>query len=132
METEELESRTYQSLIGDERLMGELTGGANAVFHVQAPAMNYPCMPIIVYSAISDVPVLHGDDNEKLHRVIMRIHIITEDGAYAKIYKEVKRVMSNIGFSRLQTTPLIADGKRMLVTDFRILIGGREEWRQSD
>lgn len=124
METAELESRVYSALISDEILTGLLSDGAESVFHLQAPADDYPRSPIIVYSPISDVPVLNGDNKETLHRVIMRIHIITDDGAYSTIYQAVKRVMVDLGFSRTQTTPISGRGKKMLAADFKIVIGG--------
>ena len=85
----------------------------------------YPDYPILVYTPISDVPVLHGDNAENLHRVTIRIHIITGEVDYSEIYAAVKRLMTALGFTRVQATPFIdADGKRMLVVDFKIVIGG--------
>ncbi len=124
METSELEATVYAGLIADEILMGLLPEGAESVFHLQAPSDEYPRTPIIVYSPISDVPVLHADNAEELHRVIIRIHIITVDGAYDEIYRAVKRVMSELGFTRVQATPIAGRGKKMLAADFRIVIGG--------
>lgn len=124
METVELEEAVYSALINDEILMGLLPAREQAVFHLQAPSGDYPRAPTIVYTPISDVPVLAGDNAEQLHRVLIRIHIITDDGNYADIYKAIKRIMSDIGFSRLQTTPIAARGKKMLAADFKIIIGG--------
>ena len=121
MEIAQLEAEIYAALVGDETLMGFLPKGGKSIFHLQAPAV-YPDYPILVYTPISDVPALHGDNRENLHRVIIRIHIIAED--YTEIYAAVRRIMAELGFTRVQATPYIEDGKRMLVTDFRIVIGG--------
>lgn len=124
METSELEAKVYAGLIGDEQMTSLLSDGAESVYHMQAPSGDYSRTPLMVYTAISDVPSLHSDDAETLHRVTIRIHIITDDGGYAEIYEHVKRIMSDIGFTRLQTTPIRDRGKKMLAADFRILIGG--------
>ena len=42
----------------------------------------------------------------------------------SEIYAAVKRLMTALGFTRVQATPFIDDGKRMLVVDFKIVIGG--------
>ena len=121
MDTARLEEKIYTALKAEEQLMELLPKGESSIFHLQAPAV-YPDYPILVYTPISDVPVLHGDNREKLHRVTVRIHIIAED--YSTLYSAVKRVMSELGFTRVQATPFIEDGKRILVADFKIVIGG--------
>ena len=45
-------------------------------------------------------------------------------GDYADLYKAIKRIMNELGFSRQQTTPLADRGKKMLAADFKIIIGG--------
>lgn len=123
METARLEAEIYSALINDEILMGLLPKGDESIFNWQAPAV-YPDYAILVYAPISDVPVLHGDNAEKLHRVTIRIHIITTDGEYSEIYAAVRRIMADLGFARLQTTPLKIEDRKMLVVDFKIVIGG--------
>lgn len=124
METAELEAKVYSALTNNADLTDLLSEGAKSVFHLQAPSGDETRTPIIVYSPISDVPILHGDDTEELHRVIIRIHIITDDGEYSEIYQAVKRVMIGLGFWRMQTTPIVGRGKKMLAADFKIVIGG--------
>ncbi|MBQ7705704.1 MAG: hypothetical protein IJT73_09825 [Selenomonadaceae bacterium] len=130
METKEIEEKVYTALINNDRITGLLPQGSKSVFHNKALSV-YPAYPVIVISVVSDVPVLHGDNSEKLHRVIMRVHIIikelatsTEITAYTKLYTEIKEIMAGLGFTRYQSRPLITDGKRILVADFKIVIGG--------
>ena len=123
MDTAQLEAEIYAALTSDETLMGFLPKGKESIFHLQAPS-EYPDYPILVYTPISDVPVLHGDNAENLHRVTIRIHIITGEVDYSEIYAAVKRLMAGLGFTRVQATPFIDEGKRMLITDFRIVTGG--------
>lgn len=124
METSRLEEMVYSALIKDTELMELLANRQSSIFHFKAPSI-YPELPILVYSPISDVPILFGDNLEKLHRVTIRIHIVTGDGDYPEIYYKVKNIMSDLGFTRLQATPFIDDDKtRMLIVDFKIITGG--------
>lgn len=120
METAQLEQEVYAALKNDETIKGLLLD--KSFFHIRAPSV-YPDNPILVYSVISDVPVLHGDNLENLHRVTVRIHIIVDEDNYPPLYESVRRVMSQLGFVRLQSTPFIdEDGNFMMITDFKIVI----------
>ena len=121
METARLEAEVFSALKNDIEIMELLPKGESSIFHLQAPAV-YPDYPILVYSVISDTPVTFGDNKEKFHSVIFRIHIIAED--YSELYSAVKRVMAELDFTRVQATPFFEDKTRMLITDFRIVIGG--------
>ena len=123
METVELEENVYTALKNNENLMGLLANADKSIFHLQSPEV-FPELPILVYSPISDVPILHGDNSEYLHRVTIRIHIITGKGDYSALYTEIKNIMQALEFMRVQTMPLIDDGVKMLVIDFKIVIGG--------
>ena len=119
METAQLEQEVYMALKNDETIKGLLLD--KSFFHNRAPSV-YPDYPILVYSVISDVPVLHGDNLENLHRVTVRIYIIVEEDKYPPLYESVRQVMSQLGFIRLQSTPFIdEDGKFMMITDFKIV-----------
>ena len=123
METAQLEEKVYRSLKEDETITGLLPNGDKSFFHLKAPSV-YPNYPILVYSVISDVPVLHGDNLENLHRVTIRIHIISDENEYPPLYEAVRRVMSQLGFTRVQSTPFIDEyGNFMMIADFKILIG---------
>ena len=121
METCALEEKVYSALLADTEIMGLLPQGEGSIFYLQAPAV-YPDYPILIYTPISDVPILHGDNKEKLHRVTIRIHIIADD--YWALYSAVKRVMAELDFTRVQATPIIDGGKKIMVADFKIVIGG--------
>lgn len=123
METLRLEEKIYSALKNDTEIMELLPKGESSIFHLQAPEV-YPDLPILVYSPISDVPILHGDNLEKLHSVTIRIHIVTGENDYSELYAAVKRIMAELEFTRVQAIPRIEDGVRMLITDFKIVIGG--------
>lgn len=124
MTTAQLEEQVYTTLKNDNEIKGFLPNGEESFFHIRAPSV-YPDYPILVYSVISDVPVLHGDNFENLHRVTIRIHIIVDKEDYPPLYEAVKRVMYELGFTRIQTTPFIDEnGKFMMIADFRIITGG--------
>lgn len=123
METSQLEELIFSTLINDENLMELLFNRESSIFYLQAPSV-YPNYPILVYSPISDVPVKHGDNFENAHRVTVRIHIIANVEVCPNIYSAIKRIMSELGFTRLQTTPFVDEGgKYMLIADFKIILG---------
>lgn len=128
VETVELEAQVYGAFIADTVLTALLAKGADSVFHLQAPGDTLARYPALVYSTISDVPALMGDDVEAAHRVTVRIHIITFDGRYGDIYRQAHRIMEGLGFARVQTTPYVEDGQRILIADYRI--GVDSTWQQ--
>lgn len=102
----------------DPRLTSRLADGVKGIHHQASP---HGCRhPHIVYSIISDVPVLFGDDVELHSRLTVRLHIVTKDGAYDMIYCDVQRIMQNLGFMRVQTTEFYEDSLKILVIDYRI------------
>ena len=122
METAELESKVYLALKTSAEITGLLAEGENSIYHMLAPSGDGQQYPILVYSTISDVPSTYGDNEEKSHRITIRIHIITEDGEYTEIYKEVNQIMIGLEFNRVQTTPYFEQDKKMLIVDYRIVI----------
>ena len=123
METVEIEEKLYEALTSNETLMDLLANADKSIFHYIAPEV-FPELPILVYTPISDVPALYGDNQEQLHRVTMRIHIVHGEYDYSELYSEIKNIMQALGFTRQQTTTLIDDGVKMLIIDFTIVIGG--------
>ena len=128
METAEIEDAVYGALTSDTTLTAMLADGADSVFHMQAPADLKSRYPALVYSTISDVPAIAGDDEEITHRVSIRVHIMTLDGDYAGPYRRVCADMASLGFSRYQAYPYIEDGQIIMIADFRI--GVSAEWQQ--
>ncbi len=120
METTELEAMVYQALVKDKELMGGLPQKGRPVYHMQKPGTGCRHYPYIVYSVLSDVPALTGEDRELFHRVTMRFHIVTKDGVYEEINRHLNRVLISLGFMRVQTIPYIEDGDKILITDYRI------------
>lgn len=123
MTTSEIEENVYTALINNQTIMDLLANADKSIFHTKAPEV-YPALPVLVYSAISDVPNLHGDNKEFMHRVTVRIHIITGNFDYFPIFEEIQNLMESLGFTRLQTTPFVDEKNiNMLIADFKIITG---------
>lgn len=127
METPELEKKIFTELISNAELMAILPNGALSIFHYVIPSVLPEKYPAIVYSVISDVPALAGDNQEVAHRVTIRIHVITterktvaEQTKFQKACGLVKRIMQSLGFVRRQTTPYVEEGRAMLIYDYAI------------
>ena len=125
MEIYELENEIRAALIGNADLMAVLPNGANGIYHLVAPAVDPARYPIIVYSPISDVPALAGDNREFAHRVTIRVHVIASQKRFAADENKfltacglVNRIMTGLHFVRRQTTPYCEDGKVMKILDF--------------
>lgn len=125
METYELENEVYGALTTNEELKAALPLKDKAVFHYAAPSSEPPQYPIVVYSPISDVPALAGDDCEVAHRVTIRIHVIAtqrrfdaEEQKFSSACRFVQEIMTGLDFVRRQTTSLTSDGKIMMIFDF--------------
>lgn len=123
METYELEEEMFSALVDDESLIELLPSGAKSIFHYVAPAtLKYPA---VVYSPISDVPILSGDNREIAHSVTIRVHVITKQDctkaeleAFRKACGRVKKIMTGLGFARVRTLPHVENGQSMLIFDF--------------
>lgn len=125
METPELEKQVFTALISDAELMTLLPNGALSIFHYVMPSSLPDKYPAVVYSTISDVPALAGDNQELAHRVTIRIHVITrekntvtEQAKFLNACKAIKRIMTCLGFVRRQTTPFLEDGRAILIYDY--------------
>ena len=125
METFELEEEIRSALINNAALMAVLPNGAKAVYHYAAPTTDPKNYPIIVYSPISDVPALSGDDSEIVHRVTIKIHVITKERTTKSVkenlktvYQLVKETMTSLNFVRRQTISNVEDGKLITVFEF--------------
>lgn len=90
------------------------------VYRIAAPAKVYDRCPYLVYSVVSNVPALSGDNVEHYARVTFRLHIVTADGAYKTLYQEVCTAMQELGFYRVQTNEQREDKIFYAIVDFRI------------
>lgn len=120
METTELEEQIYTAFLADSQLMSKLTQQGTPIYHLQKVGTDSEHYPYIVYSPLTDVPALTADDAEKYHRVTMRFHIVTKDGEYGAIYRDLKRILLAGGFMRVNTYPYAEDGEKILISDWRI------------
>mgnify|MGYP002624327223 FL=1 len=125
-----IKEKVYAALNGSSVLTAILAKDkrGQCIYHGLSPdAGSYP---ILVYSVISDVPAVVADATEMERRVTFRIHIITTDGAYEPIYREVVRIMLGLGFMRLSTQEIAEQSKNLTefikIVDFRIGIGVNE------
>lgn len=125
METYELENAVRAAFVDSEELMAVVPNGEKGIYHYVAPSTAPSRYPIIVYSPISDVPAVSGDNREIAHRVTIRIHVIAsqkkfavEEQNFLTACKQVKAIMASLGFVRRQTTPFVDDGKTMMIFDF--------------
>ena len=108
METAELEGQVYEALVTNETLMGMLPNDGNVpVYHHLAPAGDINRYPILVYTPISDTPVAFGDNLEFMHKVRIRISIVTSDGQYSEINRIIRQIMTqDLEFKRINTVPV--------------------------
>ncbi len=127
METPTLETKVFDALIMNVALMELLPNGAESIYHTVAPSVLSNKYPLLVYSVISDVPSLTGDDKEIVHRVTIRIHVITaerntivERNKFVAVCRLVKEIMTGLNFVRRQTTVWREEGKVMRIYDFSI------------
>ena len=130
METYELENEVRTALIGNAELINVLPLGSKAIYHNVAPSVEPKRYPIIVYSPISDVPSLAGDNREVARRVTIRIHVIAsqkryeaDENNFINACRLVNQIMTGLNFVRRQTVPYNEDGKIMKIFDF---VGGVE------
>lgn len=123
MDTTQLETKLYAAFAGNENLVSLLAKGTESIFHIRTPSLK-PDYPILVYSTTNDLPELHADNAEFFHSVEVRVHIVTGNSDdYSQIYAEVKQVMVDLGFVRVQSTPFLGeDGTFMLVIDWKIIL----------
>ena len=112
----------YQALVRSKELTQLLAHGKKGIYHGRSPdAGTYP---ILVYSAISDVPALSADGMELERRVTIRIYILTKDGRFREIHKAVKSGLLPLGFVRAQTQELVEKDIFVEITDYKTAVEG--------
>lgn len=116
--------QVYQALVKSKKLTALLAHDrrGRCIYPMRSPdAGSYP---ILVYSVISDVPALMADGEERERVVTVRIHILTKDGNFESILREVQRAMVGIGFVRAQTTEFAEGNLFIMAIDYRTGTGG--------
>ena len=118
-----IKETVYRALMSSRELKALLVKDrkGRCIYPGQSP--NAGSYPILVYNIISDVPALVADGEEMERRVTVRIHILTKDGHYGGIYKEVQRVMLGLGFMRGQTVEITEKDLFILCVDYRTGVG---------
>jgi len=105
-----------QALKDNTELCDLLAEGSKSIYHLQSPdAGSYP---ILVVSIPSDVPECESDNTETLHRVTIRIHILTENGAFTDIYNKVNEIMTGLRFNRKYAIEFVEDGLFIKYVDY--------------
>ena len=70
-----------------------------------------------------DEPAVIADGQVLERRVTIRLSILTRDGVYEKIFKEIWKVMVGLGFMFVQTAEALENNLFVKNIDFRIGIG---------
>ena len=119
-----VKEQVYQALVKSKKLTALLAHDrkGRCIYPMRSPdAGSYP---ILVYSVISDVPALMADGEERERVVTVRIHILTKDGNFESILREVQRAMIGIGFVRAQTMEFAEGNLFIMAIDYRTGTGG--------
>ena len=115
-----IKETVYQALSSSAGLKSLLVKDRKGRCIYPGVSPNAGSYPILVYSIISDVPALVADGEEMERKVTVRIHILTKDGHYGEIYRELQQVMLGLGFMRSQTMELVENGLFILCVDYKI------------
>ena len=118
-----IKEKIFSALNGSENLTKLLAKDSRGqcIYHARSPdAGSYP---ILIYSIISDVPAVTADATELERKITLRIHIVTKDGAFEKIYREVVKIILSLGFVRVQATEFFESDEFIKVADFRARLG---------
>ena len=118
-----IKETVYQALMSSRELTSLLVKDrkGRCIYPGQSP--NAGSYPILVYNIISDVPALVADGEEIERRVTVRIHIMTKDGNYGKIYSVLQKAMLGICFMRSQTVEITEKDLFILCVDYKIGTG---------
>ena len=115
-----IKETVYQTLMSSPELKALLVKDRKGRCIYPGISPNAGSYPILVYNIISDVPALVADGEEVERRVTVRIHIMTKDGNYGRIYSALQKVMLGIGFMRSQTVEITEKDLFILCVDYKI------------
>ncbi|MDY6268931.1 MAG: hypothetical protein SPL39_08175 [Selenomonadaceae bacterium] len=119
-----IKEQVYQALMRSKRLTSQLAHDRKGRCIYPMRSSDAGSYPILVYSVISDVPALMADGEERERVVTVRIHILTKDGNFESILREVQRAMIGIGFVRAQTMEFAEGNLFIMAIDYRTGTGG--------
>ena len=91
------------------------------IYHCRSP--NAGSYPIVIYTMTKDEPAVIADGKVLIRRITICVSILTSDGAYEKIFKEIWKVMIGLGFIFVQSTESLENNLFVKKIDFRISIG---------
>ena len=91
------------------------------IYHCRSP--NAGSYPVVVYTMTKDEPAVIADGQVLERRVTIRLSILTRDGVYEKIFKEIWKVMVGLGFMFVQTAEVLENNLFVKNIDFSIGIG---------
>ena len=118
-----IKETVYQALMSSPELKALLVKDRKGRCIYPGISPNAGSYPILVYNIISDVPALVADGEEMERRVTVRIHIMTKDGNYGRIYAALQKVMLNLGFMRSQSVEITEKDLFILCVDYKIGTG---------
>ena len=118
-----IKEQVYAALMSSPELKALLVKDRKGRCIYPGISPNAGSYPILVYNIISDVPALVADGEEMERRVTVRIHIMTKDGNYGRIYSALQKVMLGIGFMRSQTVEITEKDLFILCVDYKIGTG---------
>ena len=118
-----IKETVYQALMSSPELKALLVKDRKGRCIYPGISPNAGSYPILVYNIISDVPALVADGEEMERRVTVRIHIMTKDGNYGRIYSALQKIMLGIGFMRSQTVEITEKDLFILCVDYKIGTG---------
>ena len=119
-----IKEQVYQALSRSKKLTALLAHDrrGRCIYPMRSPdAGSYP---ILVYSVISDVPAVMADGEERERVVTVRIHILTKDGNFESILREIQKVMVGIGSVRAQSVEFAEGQLFIMAIDYRTGTGG--------
>ena len=91
------------------------------IYHCRSP--NAGSYPVVVYTMTKDEPAVIADGQVLERRVTIRLSILTRDGVFQKIFNEIWKVMSNLGFIFLKAEESFEKDLFVKNVEFRIGIG---------
>lgn len=104
----------------NKNLTDMLADGQNSIYHLKSPTRG--SYPIIIITLISDVPHQIADNVEIAKKQVYRIHILSENGQYEEIYKELIQTLAFPQIQRKSTYEFVDnDDIFYKVIDFTII-----------